>query len=76
MHYCNKLVYNIINDICVLEGYMVDNRKRITVNFRDNNKIDEELYNYILDKSKVIGVSNAIKQIISEYKDQEEKGKD
>ena len=54
---------------------MVDNRKRITVNFRDNNKTDEELYNYILDKAKIIGVSNAIKQIISEYKDQEEKGK-
>ena len=70
------MVYNNIKDICVLEGYMVDNRKRITVNFRENNKTDEELYNYILDKSKVIGVSNTIKQIISEYKDQEEKGKD
>ena len=69
------MVYNNIKDICVLEDYMVDNRKRITVNFRDNNKTDEELYNYILDKAKIIGVSNAIKQIISEYKDQEEKGK-
>ncbi|WP_159426804.1 hypothetical protein [Clostridium nigeriense] len=54
---------------------MVDNRKRITVNFRENNKIDEELYKYIMEKSKVIGVSNAIKQIISQYKEQEEKGR-
>lgn len=52
---------------------MVDSRKRITVNFRDNNKVDEELYNYILDKAKVIGVSNAIKQIIAEYKENEDR---
>ena len=50
-----------------------DKRKRITVNFRDNNKIDDDLYKYIIKKGKVIGVSNAIKQIIAEYKDIEEK---
>jgi hypothetical protein len=70
------MVYNIIKDICVLEDYMVDNRKRITVNFRENNEIDDDLYNYIIEKSKVIGVSNAIKQIISEYKESEERGRD
>ena len=52
---------------------MADNRKRITVNFRENNEIDDDLYNYIIEKSKVIGVSNAIKQIISEYKENEER---
>lgn len=70
------MVYNIIKDICVLEDYMVDNRKRITVNFRENNEIDDDLYNYIIEKSKVIGVSNAIKQIISEYKENEERRRD
>ncbi|WP_195954469.1 hypothetical protein [Clostridium tertium] len=55
---------------------MADNRKRITVNFRENNKTDDDLYKYIIEKSKVIGVSNAIKQIISEYKEQEEGERD
>lgn len=46
-------------------------RNRITVNFRDNI-IDDELYKYIMKKGEVIGVSNAIKQIIATYKDIEE----
>lgn len=47
-------------------------RNRITVNFRDN-KEDTELYNYILEKGKIINNSNAIKQIIQQHKELEEK---
>lgn len=48
-------------------------RNRITVNFRDTEE-DRELYNYILKKGKVINNSNAIKQIIQEYKKMESEG--
>ncbi len=44
---------------------------RITVNFRLND-VDKELHDWIKDKGKVIGISNAIKQILAEKKDQEE----
>jgi len=55
---------------------MFDNKKtkqiRITVNFR-LNEIDKELHDWIQDKGKVIGVSNAIKMILAEKKEQEGK---
>lgn len=47
---------------------------RITVNFR-LNEVDRDLHDWIQEKGKVIGVSNAIKQILAEKKDQEEKEK-
>lgn len=42
-------------------------RNRITINFRDTQE-DIELYNFILERGKIINNSNAIKQIIQEYK--------
>lgn len=52
----------------------MDKRNRITVNFRDN-EVDQKIYDYIVEQGKVIGVSNAIKKIISDHmeKDEEEK---
>lgn len=44
---------------------------RISVNFR-LNEVDKELHDWIQEKGKVIGVSNAIKQILAEKKNQEE----
>ena len=45
---------------------------RISVNFR-LNEVDKELHDWIQEKGKVIGVSNAIKQILAEKKNQEDK---
>lgn len=47
-------------------------QKRITVNFRDNNDVDDDLHKWIIKKGSVIGVSNAIKQILAEAKEREE----
>ena len=54
-------------------GNMEDkkNRTRLTVNFRDK---DKELYDWIVSKGAVIGVSNAIKLIINQAKEKEESG--
>lgn len=50
----------------------MDKRTRITVNFRDN-EIDKKIYDYIQEQGKVIGVSNAIKKIISDQMKREGK---
>ena len=48
-------------------------QRKITVSFRDNPE-EDILYNWVLEQSKVIGMANAIKQIL--YKSMnEEKGK-
>lgn len=47
------------------------NRTRLTVNFRDK---DKELYDWIVSKGAVIGVSNAIKMILDEAKKKEDIG--
>lgn len=47
-------------------------RDRITVNFRDN-EVDKKIYDYIQEQGKVIGLSNAIKKIIAEYMERENK---
>lgn len=54
-------------------GNMEDkkNRTRLTVNFRDK---DKELYDWIVSKGAVIGVSNAIKMILDEAKKKEDIG--
>lgn len=50
----------------------MDNRRmRLTVNFRDK---DRELYEWIIAKGEIIGVSNAIKLIINQAKEKEESG--
>ena len=47
-------------------------KTRITVNFREGNKADQELYNWIVQQGEIIGVSNAIKQILAKVKDMQE----
>lgn len=51
----------------------MDKRMIISVNFRDGK--DEELYNFVLRKGKVIGNSNYIKQLIYEQLEREKAGK-
>lgn len=50
-----------------------DNKRlRITVNFRDK---DKELYDWVLTKGDLIGVSSAIKVMLAEIKAVEESKK-
>lgn len=48
-------------------GDKMDRKKqtRITVSFRENEK-EQELYDWIISKSDVIGEANAVKQILYE----------
>lgn len=55
--------------------YMIDDKKRktrITVNFREGNNADQELYKWIIQQGEIIGVSNAIKQILAKVKEAQE----
>lgn len=46
---------------------------KISINFRDTD-IDKKIWEYCQEKGKVVGVSNAIKQIIAEKMEQEDQG--
>lgn len=50
-------------------------KTRITVNFREGNKADQELYNWIVQQGEIIGISNAIKQILAKEKSHQEEDK-
>ncbi len=55
--------------------YMIENKKRktrITVNFREGNNADQELYKWIIQQGEIIGVSNAIKQILAKVREAQE----
>ena len=56
--------------------FMSDDTKsrktRITVNFREGNKADQELYKWVIEQGEIIGVSNAIKQILAKAKEIQE----
>lgn len=45
-------------------------QKKISVSFKEN-EIDLELYTWITEKSKVIGYSNAVKEILYKVMQQE-----
>jgi hypothetical protein len=45
---------------------------RITVSFRENTE-EQKLYNWVMEKAKVIGAANAIKQILYEKMKEEDK---
>lgn len=54
---------------------MINDKKRktrITVNFREGNNADQELYKWIIQQGEIIGVSNAIKQILAKVKEAQE----
>ena len=55
--------------------YMIENKKRktrITVNFREGNNADQELYKWIIQQGEIIGVSTAIKQILAKVREAQE----
>ena len=62
----------VYNKLYSCRGDCVDKRIRITVNFRDN-ETDKKIYDYIQEQGEVIGISNAIKKIISDHMKQEGK---
>lgn len=45
---------------------------RITVSFRENEE-EQKLYKWVMEKAKVIGAANAIKQILYEKMKEEDK---
>lgn len=51
---------------------MANKQKKFSVSFKDNS-VDVELYEWITEKSKVIGYSNAVKEILYKVM-KEEKG--
>lgn len=51
--------------ILYIGGDIMAEQTRITVSFREN-KEEQELYKWVMEKAKVIGAANAVKQILYE----------
>jgi hypothetical protein len=51
--------------ILYIGGDIVAEQTRITVSFRENEE-EKALYKWVMEKAKVIGPANAIKQILYE----------
>ena len=50
----------------------IKKQKKFSISFKESSEVDQELYNWIVEKSKVIGFSNFCKETLYKVMEQEQ----